>query len=109
MELLFSMKAYGLLENKAGLIGVVCGPAMYQVPVSVEGRELNISWSLLTQSEQRDKDKPAVKMDTPCSGYILLEIVSDQCTVSSSLHIHSSKECQVDWLYKSYKCILVLR
>lgn len=63
--------------------------------------ELNISWSLLTQSQQRDKDKPAVRMDTPRSGYILLGVVSDQYGVSSSLRIHSSKEWQVDWLYKS--------
>lgn len=50
------------------------GPTRYQITVSVEGRELNISWTLLTQSQRRDKDKPAVSVDTPRSGYILLGV-----------------------------------
>lgn len=68
------------------------GPTRYQIAVSVEGRELNISWTLLTQSQKRDKDKPAVSVDTPRSGYILLGVVSDQYTVSRRL---SSTDRQV--------------
>lgn len=82
-----------MLGNKERVIGVLSRPTRYQIPVSVEGHELNISWTLLTQSQQRDKDKPAVRMDTPGSGYILLGVVSDQYRVGSSLRI------QVDWLF----------
>lgn len=50
---------------------VLSGSVRHQMPVSVEGHEVNVSWTLLMEPQQKDKDKTAVRMDTPGSGYIL--------------------------------------
>lgn len=84
--------SYKVCWETYSLIDVPSSPTRYQIPVSVEGHEVNIDWTLLTQSQQRDKDKPAVRMDTPRSGYSLVGVVSDQYRVNTSLCVHSSKE-----------------
>lgn len=49
----------------------------------VDVHDVNISWTLLTRS-QRDKDKPAVRMGAPRSGYLPLRVCTAQCRANSS-------------------------
>lgn len=69
----------------------------------VDVHDVNISWTLLTRS-QRDKDKPAVRMGAPRSGYLPLRVCTAQCRANSSsiTCINSPKIWQVTGPLKDF-------
>lgn len=81
---------WGLVHKQ----GLICVSTWYQITIRVEEHRLHISRTLLTQSKQRDKEKLAVTIDPPWSGYNLLGLFLHKVSYRST---HLSKERQADF------------